>query len=321
MNNFFIISNRMKDPDFEFGGKVRDYLVSRGASCTEAFGDPDGKQVAPEKTDLIIVLGGDGTMLKAADDNAGGRVPLLGINLGQLGYMAEIEKEGWKEALDSVLSGDYEIEERMMLEGRSARTGETMEALNDIVITRAGKLQVVGIDVYVNGQFLNRYEADGIIVSTPTGSTAYNLSAGGPIVEPQARLILMTPICAHTLNTRTIIFSPNDTINCDHSRRNKDRYSPAFWAKQFSPRAPAPNDCHQSPKSRSKRRKSPFPSAVFRRQEDRLHRPYPACAPSRADCPHHPRNARSHWRRSRGSGSRARTSQTADGYNEAPPSL
>ena len=215
MNNFFIISNRMKDPDFEFGGKVRDYLVSRGASCTEAFGDPDGKQVAPEKTDLIIVLGGDGTMLKAADDNAGGRVPLLGINLGQLGYMAEIEKEGWKEALDSVLSGDYEIEERMMLEGRSARTGETMEALNDIVITRAGKLQVVGIDVYVNGQFLNRYEADGIIVSTPTGSTAYNLSAGGPIVEPQARLILMTPICAHTLNTRTIIFSPNDTIEME----------------------------------------------------------------------------------------------------------
>jgi NAD+ kinase len=215
MNNFFIISNRMKDPDFEFGGKVRDYLVSRGASCTEAFGDPVGKQVAPEKTDLIIVLGGDGTMLKAADDNAGGRVPLLGINLGQLGYMAEIEKEGWKEALDSVLSGDYEIEERMMLEGRSARTGETMEALNDIVITRAGKLQVVGIDVYVNGQFLNRYEADGIIVSTPTGSTAYNLSAGGPIVEPQARLILMTPICAHTLNTRTIIFSPNDTIEME----------------------------------------------------------------------------------------------------------
>ena len=215
MNNFFIISNRMKDPDFEFGGKVRDYLVSRGASCTEAFGDQDGKQVAPEKTDLIIVLGGDGTMLKAADDNAGGRVPLLGINLGQLGYMAEIEKEGWKEALDSVLSGDYEIEERMMLEGRSARTGETMEALNDIVITRAGKLQVVGIDVYVNGQFLNRYEADGIIVSTPTGSTAYNLSAGGPIVEPQARLILMTPICAHTLNTRTIIFSPNDTIEME----------------------------------------------------------------------------------------------------------
>jgi NAD+ kinase len=215
MNNFFIISNRMKDPDFEFGGKVRDYLVSRGAFCTEAFGDPDGKQVAPEKTDLIIVLGGDGTMLKAADDNAGGRVPLLGINLGQLGYMAEIEKEGWKEALDSVLSGDYEIEERMMLEGRSARTGETMEALNDIVITRAGKLQVVGIDVYVNGQFLNRYEADGIIVSTPTGSTAYNLSAGGPIVEPQARLILMTPICAHTLNTRTIIFSPNDTIEME----------------------------------------------------------------------------------------------------------
>lgn len=215
MNNFFIISNRMKDPDFKFGGKVRDYLVSRGASCTEAFGDPDGKQVAPEKTDLIIVLGGDGTMLKAADDNAGGRVPLLGINLGQLGYMAEIEKEGWKEALDSVLSGDYEIEERMMLEGRSARTGETMEALNDIVITRAGKLQVVGIDVYVNGQFLNRYEADGIIVSTPTGSTAYNLSAGGPIVEPQARLILMTPICAHTLNTRTIIFSPNDTIEME----------------------------------------------------------------------------------------------------------
>ena len=215
MNNFFIISNRMKDPDFEFGGKVRDYLVSRGASCTEAFGDPDGKQVAPEKTDLIIVLGGDGTMLKAADDNAGGRVPLLGINLGQLGYMAEIEKEGWKEALDSVLSGDYEIEERMMLEGRSARTCETMEALNDIVITRAGKLQVVGIDVYVNGQFLNRYEADGIIVSTPTGSTAYNLSAGGPIVEPQARLILMTPICAHTLNTRTIIFSPNDTIEME----------------------------------------------------------------------------------------------------------
>ena len=161
------------------------------------------------------MLGGDGTLIQAARDTVNRRIPLLGINLGTLGYLAEIEKAGVGDALDSLMAEQYTIEPRMMLEGRVYRNGgETVQdiALNDIVVNRAGDLRMIDYEISVNGESLNRYGADGMIVSTPTGSTGYSLSAGGPIVSPMASMIVVTPICPHTLAARSIVLSGEDRV-------------------------------------------------------------------------------------------------------------
>ena len=150
--------------------------------------------------------------MQACRDLGGKDIPLLGINMGKLGYLAEIERQNVQPALDKLIKDEYVIERRMMLEGSVYRNKEKqMEdmALNDIVIGRDGKLRIIDFNIYVNGEFLNSYSADGIIISTPTGSTGYSLSAGGPIVSPEASLILLSPIAPHTLNTRSIIL-PDD---------------------------------------------------------------------------------------------------------------
>ena len=130
-----------------------------------------------------------------------------------------------EESLDLLMEGQFEVESRMMLSGRVEGRQETEEdlALNDIVIARSGSLQIIKFNILVNGQFLNDYSADGVIVTTPTGSTGYNLSAGGPIVEPKARLIMITPICPHTLNQRSIILSPEDVIEIEISEGREGR--------------------------------------------------------------------------------------------------
>jgi NAD+ kinase len=165
-----------------------------------------------------MVLGGDGKLLQTARDTVKLGIPLLGINLGTLGFLAEVEKSGITEALQKLIRDDYSVEERMLLEGAVLRDDKEIwkaHALNDVVVNRSGRLMVLLYDVYVNGQFLNRYQADGMILSTPTGSTGYNLSAGGPIVEPGAKMIVMTPICPHTLNTRSIVLSASDTVEIE----------------------------------------------------------------------------------------------------------
>ena len=169
----------------------------------------------PAETECILVLGGDGTLIEAARDTIELDIPLLGINLGALGFLAEVEKANIEHALGLLIQDEYQIENRMMLNGQIYRGAECIEsshALNDIVITRSGSLQIIHFHIYVNGQFLKGYDADGVIVSTPTGSTGYSMSAGGPIVEPKAKLIVVTPICPHTLSTRSIVFSAEDEI-------------------------------------------------------------------------------------------------------------
>nr|WP_130837200.1 NAD(+)/NADH kinase [Lachnoclostridium sp. Marseille-P6806] len=214
MEEFFIITNTNKDPELWYQRRIADFLEARGKRCRFACETPDGAKKSPgDHTDCILVLGGDGTMLQAARENVDRGVPLLGINLGTLGYLAEIEKNGWEQALRQLLSGDYLIEERMMLEGVVNGESRADHALNDVAITRFGSLQMVSYAIYVNGQYLNTFQADGVIVSTPTGSTGYNMSAGGPIVEPSARALLLTPICPHTLNARSIVLSAEDVIS------------------------------------------------------------------------------------------------------------
>lgn len=220
MNHFYIITNKDKDKGLAVTERIQSYLGKMGKKCTVAeqksssdyATDP---KTIPEDADCILVLGGDGTMLQAARDVAYRQLPLLGINLGTLGYLAEIDAENVENALEALLADAGIPEKRMMLTGTVLHedgTSSTDMALNDIVITRSGSLRVIMYEIYVNGQFLKGYSADGLILSTPTGSTGYNMSAGGPIVEPSAELILLTPICPHTLNTRSIILSPQDEI-------------------------------------------------------------------------------------------------------------
>lgn len=226
MDTFFIITNYQKDPDFSTASFIRDYLQQKGKSCyiqgREKSSGWKGEQGAhfrytdaekiPPDVDGLLVIGGDGTLLQAARDTVDRKLPLLGINMGTLGYLAEIDQKNIIPALDRLLAGDYAVERRMMIYGEASHHGRKMLgdiALNDIVITRNGRLRVVDFNVYVNGEFLKAYCADGVIVSTPTGSTGYNLSVGGPIVAPQASLMLLTAIAPHTLTSRPIVL-PDD---------------------------------------------------------------------------------------------------------------
>lgn len=214
MKKFGIVINEIKDPKMEVTQRIQSYLHSRGASCAMVKHAQD----LTEEVECMLVLGGDGTMLQAAGGVAGKQIPMIGVNLGTLGYLTEIELDTLEEALEQLIIDDYVLDERIMLQGRIVRKDSVEDispALNDISITRCGSLQIISLKIYVNGQFLCRWNADGIIISTPTGSTGYNMSAGGPIVEPGANLIVLTPICAHTLNARSIILKAEDIVEIE----------------------------------------------------------------------------------------------------------
>ena len=219
MRTFYIIANSDKDENMKLSYEIADYLTSQGKRCIirkEAMeGQVPHSQLMTEEVEGILVLGGDGTLLRAARELADRRIPFLGINLGHLGYLAEIERQNVQTALEKLILDEYTVEDRMMLRGSVYVDGKETErdvALNDIVINRFGNLRVVNYEIYVNGLYLNSFTADGMIVSTPTGSTGYSLSAGGPIVSPTASMLVLTPICPHTLNSRSIVFSGEDKI-------------------------------------------------------------------------------------------------------------
>lgn len=221
MDKFYIITNEMKDPGLETTKFVRDYLTKKGKTCimrqkredsTPHFYKYTDASMVPEDVDCVLVLGGDGTLLQASRDLVEREIPMLGINMGTLGYLAEIDKPGIIPALDKLIADEYQIGQRMMLRGEAVRKNKRIMsdiALNDIVIGRYGRLRVIDFNIYVNQKYLNSYSADGVIISTPTGSTGYSLSAGGPIVSPEASSILITPIAPHTLNARSIVL-PDD---------------------------------------------------------------------------------------------------------------
>lgn len=226
MDKFYIITNCAKDQNLQFTNQIVSYLKEHDRECPVQqaerkkegayhYTDPD---LIPEGTECLLVLGGDGTLLQASRDVVYREIPMLGINLGTLGFLAEVDKHSVYSALDQLMEDDYEIEERMMLTGTVYRGDKVIGrdvALNDIVICREGALRVVRFKNYVNDVYLNSYNADGIIISTPTGSTGYSLSCGGPIVSPNGAMTLMTPIAPHTLNTRSIIFPAEDVITVE----------------------------------------------------------------------------------------------------------
>lgn len=229
MNKFFIFVNEYKDVNLEKTKAIKQFLELRGKKCgystikrvyEDEAEEAKVASLVPKGTDLVIVLGGDGTLIQVADLLAGKDIPLIGVNLGTIGYLAEVEKESVFDALEMILSGKYKIEERMMLDGKASISGQEMrsvQALNDIVIKRISGIGADDFSIYVNDSFMYSVKADGIIVSSPTGSTAYNLSAGGPIVAPYAETLIVTPICAHSITARPIVLSKDDVIKVEHS--------------------------------------------------------------------------------------------------------
>ena len=235
MKNFFIITNPEKDKDLLITGQIEEYIRLHGGTCTvyKAGNRREGPYhytdpaCIGEGTECVIVLGGDGTLLQAARDLVRCAIPLIGINLGKLGYLAEVDRHSVYPALEKLFSDNVEIEERMMLLGTVYHKNEIIKediALNDIVISRDGPLRVVRFKNYVNNEYLNSYNADGIIISTPTGSTGYSLSAGGPIVAPDGSMIIMTPVAPHTMNSRSIVFPAEDilTVEIGEGRRSTE---------------------------------------------------------------------------------------------------
>ncbi len=219
MKNFVIITNDRKDPQYTLTDEIIAYIESKGGKAVKALKSMDASCVSilpKEEIDCVLVLGGDGTMLRAARDITDREIPMLGINLGTLGFLADVEKDKYKDAVDKLLADECYIQKRMTLTGTiNKKSGEVVNvpvALNDIIVTKQGTVRIINIDIYVNGQFLYSVPADGIIASTPTGSTGYSMSAGGPIIHPRASLIAITPICAHTMNSRTVVMGPDDVV-------------------------------------------------------------------------------------------------------------
>jgi NAD+ kinase len=166
------------------------------------------------KADALVVLGGDGTLLRVSHLLARLNVPVLGVNFGSLGFLTEIALDELYPALRGVIEGEYEYDERRMLHAETTRDGrvEKADVLNDVVITKAALSRIIELDVFVDGLFVSAFRADGLIVSSPTGSTAYNLAAGGPILHPTLPAIAITPICPHMLTNRPLVVGDKSTI-------------------------------------------------------------------------------------------------------------
>jgi len=188
------------------------------AACTDC-----GVRVLPrehlaENVELLIVLGGDGTLLSAARALKGHKVPILAVNLGGLGFLTSVTREEMYPVLEQVLAGKQQISERMMLNAQTIRDGAPAEqqiALNDAVINKAALARMLDFDVYVDRAQVGRYRADGLIVATPTGSTAYSLAAGGPIVHPHLDAFVITPICPHMLTNRPLVIPDTSHVEID----------------------------------------------------------------------------------------------------------
>ena len=234
MERFCIITNREKDGSMEVTNRIAAFLENRGGKIYLAGEEYRGggarytrAEDIPEDTQCALVLGGDGTILQAAHDLAARQIPIFGINLGTLGFLAETEVAELDAALSKLLSGEYTVKEQMMLAvtvHAEGRRSALPDALNDLVVTRSGFSRVIGAGVYINGELVSDFRGDGVIVATPTGSTGYSLSAGGPIVAPAAGAMVITPVWPHSLNARSIVVSDLDevTIKVRQSKKTQE---------------------------------------------------------------------------------------------------
>ena len=226
MNRIGIIAKRNKPEAAAVVGHLMEWLRPKkievyiekemegllSSTLSEGYWKSVAREEMPPDVEMIIVLGGDGTLLSVARQVWNKNIPILGVNLGGLGFLTEITLDELYSVLERVLRDDFEINEREILKAGVIRRGERIAefiVLNDAVINKGALARIIDLETTVNGEYLSTFRSDGLIISTPTGSTAYNLSAGGPIVYPSLHTIIITPICPHTLTIRPIII-PDD---------------------------------------------------------------------------------------------------------------
>lgn len=232
MKKFCIITNVDKDSDFSVTKRIERCIENLGLTSYRAipgdgcpYGFVDTSALEPE-TDCAIVLGGDGTLLHAAKGLSEKNIPILGVNLGTLGFLTEVEPDNFEEALKRLIKGDFLIEEHMMLHAESDNS--EVDFLNDAVIHCSGFSRLIRLQTYVNGIPMQLYSGDGLLVATPTGSTAYNLSAGGPVLSHNSKMTVLTPICPHSLGSRSIVVSESDNIWIEVEKAKKTQTDEAI---------------------------------------------------------------------------------------------
>jgi NAD+ kinase len=224
-----IITKKFKPDALEAGHALRSWLAEHGvvACHFENEPEPDIPPLPPD-VDFIVVMGGDGTILSVARHYGDRGVPIFGVNLGGLGFLTEIfQDELYPCMAEHVLTGKFEVEERLMLTATLYRQGQQFwreNVLNDAVINKGALARIAEMTTWINGEYLTIYRADGLIVATPTGSTAYNLSAGGPIVYPTQRHLIILPICSHTLSNRPLILPDTVTVAVTLDEKVQDVY-------------------------------------------------------------------------------------------------
>lgn len=240
MDKFLIVTNQDKDKEFRVTKEIQRYLIEKGRECqlAESLGGANPTETGytninsiQENIDCVIVLGGDGTFIQTVRDFAGLDIPMVGVNMGTVGFLTTIEIEELHDGLDALVEGDYTIQNRMLLRGSVYRDGKRRQksmAFNDVIVTRSGFSRLVELKIYVNEQLLDIYAADGVIISTPAGSTGYNLSAGGPVVFPETEMMIITPICPHSLSARSVVVSAQAKIKVEVGRRRKTQEEEAL---------------------------------------------------------------------------------------------
>jgi NAD+ kinase len=234
MKRIGIICKRGKTEPHEIIGEILPYLKQQGY---EVFVDEHAardlgikgysRNSLPDLVETVIVLGGDGTMLSVARLVAHKGIPILGINLGSLGFITEVNRDEIKDAIDRMIGGECSIEERLMLNVHIHRQEEKLtdfSALNDVVINKGALARIIDLETFIDHNYVTTYKADGLIVSTPTGSTAYSLSAGGPILYPTLGVVTITPICPHTLTNRPVVISSKSFIEINLQSESEDVY-------------------------------------------------------------------------------------------------
>lgn len=228
MTFFCIITNSDKKDNYDKALNIKKYLEEKKCICeilenkmTQSAGIRHFTDInhIDKNTECAIVLGGDGTMIQAAIDLVHTELPIIGVNTGNLGFLTEVEYQNVYSALDKLLSGDYTIESRMMLKEisyfKQPDSRSSCYALNDIVVSKRGSGRLITVKVYLENELADVYRADGLIISTPTGSTGYNLSAGGPVMVPNLKAMVVTPICAHSLNKRSLVVDAKEKITLE----------------------------------------------------------------------------------------------------------
>ena len=231
MKRIAVIPNYTKDNDKKYTKRLCEYLQGKAQVVMNSCHKADGIMAEfceneYENADAVIILGGDGTMLQAAEPCGKNQIPVMGINLGKVGFMTEVETADMESACHKLLAGDYQVESRMMMDISVHSQGKTVSyiALNDAVFGKTDA-QMIGMEIYANSGKISEYIADGLIISTPTGSTGYSLSAGGPVSDPVLDLFIATPICAHILSARPMLLSPKKDITVMLNQKGRDKAS------------------------------------------------------------------------------------------------